>query len=108
MCSTPVTQCIYSLLCSGYGYTNRALQYALGLPAHSSDWRQLFDVVVCAARKPDFYKSRLPFRQLNISTGSPTTAPVSSLARGGVYIQGSARALLEATRWRGMYGDDAI
>ena len=86
---------------SGYNYSNKALNHALGLKSDSTEWRDLFDVVICSAKKPDFYNSRLPFRQFNLTKNSPTTSPVGTLAKGQVYVQGSAHALLRATGWRG-------
>ena len=92
-----------SFLCtnSGYTYSNQALNHALGLKPTSVEWRGLFDVVICSAKKPDFYKTRLPFRHFDTVRRSPTTAPVNKLEKGNVYVYGSADALQRATGWSG-------
>uniref|UniRef100_A0A7S3GVC7 Uncharacterized protein n=1 Tax=Spumella elongata TaxID=89044 RepID=A0A7S3GVC7_9STRA len=91
-----------SFLCtnSTFAYSNRAMNHALGLKAESTEWRDLFDVVICSAKKPDFYKSRQPFREYDTVRRSPTTSPVVKLERGKVYVQGSADALQRATGWK--------
>ena len=91
-----------SFMCtnSTFGYSNRALNHTLGLKEDSSEWRDLFDVVICSAKKPDFYKTRLPFREYDPVRRSPTTSPVGQLERGKVYVHGSAHALQRATGWK--------
>lgn len=86
---------------SGYTYSNQALNHALGLKSHSHEWKDLFDVIICSAKKPDFYKSRMPFRLWDAVRRTPTTTPVGKLEKGQVYVQGSANALLRATGWKG-------
>jgi HAD superfamily 5'-nucleotidase-like hydrolase len=86
---------------SGYKYSSKALNHVLGLKPSSTEWKDFFDVVICSAKKPDFYKSRTPFRQFNVLRNSPTASPVGSLDKGQVYVQGSAAALLRATGWKG-------
>jgi HAD superfamily 5'-nucleotidase-like hydrolase len=86
---------------SGFNYSNQAMNHALGLKPDSSEWRDLFDVVICNAKKPDFYKSRQPFREFDTVRRSPTTTPINTLKKGQVYVQGSAAALRRATGWSG-------
>jgi HAD superfamily 5'-nucleotidase-like hydrolase len=92
-----------SFLCtnSGFTYSNQAMNHALGMKPDSNEWRDLFDVVICSAKKPDFYKSRLPFRHYDTARRSPTTTPVGRLERGQVYVHGSAVALRRAMGWSG-------
>lgn len=85
---------------STFAYSNRAMNHALGLKEDSSEWRDLFDVVICSAKKPDFYKTKLPFREYDPVRRSPTTSPVFKLERGKVYVQGSAHALQQAMGWK--------
>lgn len=86
---------------SGYTYSHQAMNHALGLKSHSNEWKDLFDVIICSAKKPDFYKSRMPFRLWDAVRRTPTTTPVGKLEKGQVYVQGSANALLRATGWKG-------
>lgn len=83
---------------SNFHYTNKALQYAIG---DQRDWRQLFDVVICSAQKPDFFNSKKPFRRWDAENNRPSTSPVGDLRKGEVYVGGSVQALERATGWRG-------
>ena len=61
------------------------------------DWKEMFDLIICSANKPDFYHSKRPFRKWNIATGSPSTEPVRELEKGVPYVHGSVDALVRAT-----------
>lgn len=93
------------LLCtnSGFTYTNKALSHVLKIPFKKtgSDWREIFDIVICSASKPSFYFDKSRFRLWNTEAGSPSTSPVATLKKGDVYINGSVHALIDATAWHG-------
>lgn len=84
--------------CSGYHYTEKTLSYAIG---HKQDWKELFDVVICSAQKPDWFKTKKPFRLWNIADNRPSITPVGQLSKGQVYVGGSCAALERATGWKG-------
>eukprot|EP01042_Synura_sphagnicola_P003782 gene3782-4715_t len=83
---------------SGYKYAHIAISHALGLPItptnhKSPDWSPLFDLVVCSAKKPDFYNSSRPFRLWDRDSDRASTSPVTQLQQGEVYVTGSVQAL---------------
>mmetsp|Transcript_7022 Transcript_7022/g.9963 ORF Transcript_7022/g.9963 Transcript_7022/m.9963 type:complete len:535 (-) Transcript_7022:2086-3690(-) len=84
---------------SDYKYSNCTLSYALR--GGGSSWRDLFDVIICSAHKPDFYSLKRPFRKWNMYNDTPSAATVGRLEPGAVYVQGSAHALKRATGWLG-------
>jgi hypothetical protein len=59
----------------------------------NGDWKELFDIVVCSAQKPDFFFSKKPFRHWNQVNDRPSTHPVGSLDPGEVYVHGSVYSL---------------
>lgn len=89
---------ITNCTCSGYHYTEKTLSYAIG---HKQDWKELFDVVICSAQKPDWFKTKKPFRLWNIADNRPSITPVGQLSKGQVYVGGSCAALERATGWKG-------
>jgi HAD superfamily 5'-nucleotidase-like hydrolase len=83
---------------SPYWFVNAGMTHALG----SSDWRELFDVVVVQAMKPSFYtNSDRPFRMLHPRSLNQTWEPVSSLEQSQTYIQGNVRDFIRMTGWTG-------
>jgi hypothetical protein len=76
------------LLCtnSGFKYTNKALSHVLNVPfqACGKEWRDIFDIVICAASKPNFYFNKSSFRVWNVEAGCPSTTPVLTLKKGEV------------------------
>lgn len=89
---------------SGYNFANKALSYSLGLRPDSiaaEEWHHYFDVIICSAHKPDFYFSKRPFRKWNIPTSTSGFTPVGKVEKGSVYINGSLRALVNTTGWKG-------
>ena len=96
---------------SGCQYATSVLAFALGLPAGDNSWKDLFDVVICSARKPDFFSSNRRFRKWSLATNGPSPVPVRSLEKGQMYIGGSVYALRKAKGWSGknvMYVGDNL
>ncbi|OQV12211.1 5'-nucleotidase domain-containing protein 3 [Hypsibius exemplaris] len=82
---------------SGYAFVNSGLTYLVG-----KDWRDLFDVVVCQARKPKFfYQTTRPFRLMSESTGTHSWDRVSQFSRGKVYLEGNLNSFMKLTGWHG-------
>lgn len=96
---------------SGCQYATSVLAFALGLPAGDNSWKELFDVVICSAKKPDFFSSNQRFRKWSLATNGPSPVPVRSLEKGQMYIGGSVYALRKAKGWSGknvMYVGDNL
>lgn len=81
---------------SNFSYTDHALSFIIG-----RDWRDIFDVVMCSANKPNFYNTKHPFREWNVSVNRMSSLPVSKLVKGSVYVHGSCHALHRFTGWKG-------
>jgi HAD superfamily 5'-nucleotidase-like hydrolase len=75
---------------SEWGYTNFMLRYALDpfLPAHLK-WRELFDVVIVGARKPEFFERRFPLFEIINEEGDLRPA-LKGIEPHGKYLGGSA------------------
>jgi len=90
---------------SEWGFTRAMMSYAFDryLPKGMT-WRDLFDIVIVAASKPDFFSSRAPVYEIATDDGllRPTTGP---LVRGSAYYGGNASLIEESL---GMSGDDIL
>lgn len=90
---------------SEWSYTVSMMEFALGglLPGGKT-WRDLFDVVIVGARKPDFFTKRSPF--FEVATPEGLLRPdVGALLPGGAYLGGSA---VELERHLGLSGDEIL
>ena len=74
---------VFLITNSPYWFVNYGMQSLCG-----SDWQDLFDLVICNARKPDFFKSGNPFRRFEIKTNSKTFANVSAFKKNNIYYEG--------------------
>lgn len=80
------------------GGMNFMLEESLG---HGDSWRELFDVVIAKANKPDFYTSEHPFRCYDIEKDTLAFSKVDTFLPNKVYYQGSLKAFLQITKWNG-------
>ena len=60
------------------------------LPGEMS-WRELFDLIIVSARKPDFFASRSPFFEVVDLDQGLLRPLVGPLAPGGIYLGGNAQ-----------------
>jgi HAD superfamily 5'-nucleotidase-like hydrolase len=91
---------LFLLTNSHPAYTDRMMKYLFdgSLPEYPS-WRNYFDVVVTASRKPGFFTEREPFLEV-VDNG--TTRPASTLERGRVYTGGN---IVDFEQYLGASGD---
>ncbi|MEZ4270820.1 MAG: HAD-IG family 5'-nucleotidase [Myxococcota bacterium] len=77
---------------SEWSYTSEIMTYAFDafLPP-SVTWRDLFDIVIVAARKPDFFTTSNPFFAVVDETG--LLRPTVGAIKHGIYLGGNARGL---------------
>jgi hypothetical protein len=90
---------------SGWSYTAEMMRYAFDphLPAGTA-WRDLFDLVIVAARKPSFFSGRAPL--LEVVSEDGLLRPVNGeLRRGGIYFGGSADQVED---FLGLCGDQIL
>ena len=89
---------------SDWGYTDHMMRHALGadlLPGES--WRDLFDLVILSARKPDFFSQRMPLFEL--ATADGLLRPCTAIRRPGVYVGGDAA---DVERYLGVSGEEIL
>ncbi|KAL4432385.1 hypothetical protein ABPG77_001684 [Micractinium sp. CCAP 211/92] len=89
---------------SDYHYTHHIMSYAYDcfLPPGQT-WRDLFDMVIINARKPDFFVHSMSLYEVVTEDG--LMRPSYSLKRGGVYCGGSAPLVEKAL---GVTGDSIL
>ncbi|EIE26811.1 HAD-superfamily hydrolase [Coccomyxa subellipsoidea C-169] len=90
---------------SDYQYTDRMMSHAYDryLEAEGMTWRDIFDMVIVQARKPDFFSYNQSLYE--VVTPDGLMRPVMRAAKGGLFCGGSAR-MVEAAL--GMEGDDIL
>ena len=90
---------------SEWQYTQRMMDYAFNrfLPAGTS-WRDLFDVTIVSARKPDFFTTNNSFFEV-VNDEGLLRPFVGGLQKGSVYFGGSARAV---EKHLGLSGDEIL
>jgi hypothetical protein len=75
------------------------------------NWQDLFDLIICNARKPHFFTSKTPFRKFNPKTNSKAWDSVKALKKGEIYYEGNLFEMIERTGWpsnRVLYFGDHI
>ncbi len=89
---------------SEWVYTSEVMSYAVdGFLPDGMTWRDLFDVIIVSARKPEFFGSRAPIFEVVSNDG--LLRPALSLASGGAFLGGNA-ALVE--HHLGLSGDEIL
>lgn len=78
-------------------YTDKLMTYLLdgAMPEYTS-WRQYFDVIVSASKKPAFFTDNLPFMQTD-ERYQPSHEVHDRLERGVIYMGGNLKELHELT-----------
>lgn len=89
---------------SDYEYTNKMMSYAYNpfLPP-GMKWRDLFDMVIVQARKPDFFNHAMSLYEVVTEDG--LMKPCMTAVKGGLYCGGSARMVEVAL---GVSGDEIL
>lgn len=62
------------------------------------NWRELFDIVIVSAGKPDWYNRDSKFRRVEAS-GKLSLSRVDNLVPGEIYTQGSLSEFQRLTSW---------
>ncbi|RKP04687.1 HAD-superfamily hydrolase, partial [Thamnocephalis sphaerospora] len=95
---------LFLLTNSGFEFVDRGLSYITG----RADWRDLFDVCIVNAAKPEFYRGRRPFQRYEEGY---TWSTVGGFKRGEVYSGGNITDFCNWTGWTGgsvIYIGDSI
>ncbi len=80
---------------SEWFYTTAMMSYAFDRYLDGAGWRSLFDVVIVAARKPDFFHARNPIFEIVDDDDGLLRPVVGPLEEGGAYLGGHAWLLEE-------------
>ncbi|KAK9932052.1 hypothetical protein M0R45_019303 [Rubus argutus] len=64
-------------------------------------WRELFDVVIAKANKPDFYTSEHPFRCYDAEKDTLAFMKVDAFLPNKIYYHGCLKSFLQITKWKG-------
>ena len=93
---------------SEWEYTRTMMAWAFDrfLPSAPTKmtWRDLFDVIVVGARKPDFFQLRAPLFEV-VSEDGLLKPVIGGLRRGGVFLGGSAPLVEQLF---GLVGDEVL
>ncbi|MBK7858547.1 MAG: HAD-IG family 5'-nucleotidase [Archangiaceae bacterium] len=94
---------LFVLTNSGWDYTDAVMRYLLdGVVPEYPFWRNYFDVVVTAARKPDFFTGHEPFLEVDPTTAQvKTSGEPTALERGKVYQGGNLQTFERLTQHAG-------
>ncbi|KAL8058159.1 hypothetical protein ABFS82_03G000600 [Erythranthe guttata] len=89
---------------SDYHYTEKMMQHSFNrfLP-NDMTWRDLFDIVIVSARKPEFFQMAHPMYE--VVTGEGLMRPCFKANSGGVYSGGSAQMVEKSL---GIQGDEIL
>ncbi|XP_039129348.1 cytosolic purine 5'-nucleotidase [Dioscorea cayenensis subsp. rotundata] len=89
---------------SDYHYTNKMMHHAFNryLP-NDMQWRDLFDMVIVSARKPEFFQMSHPMYEVVTSDG--LMCPCFKARSGGLYSGGSAQIVENSL---GVHGDEIL
>jgi HAD superfamily 5'-nucleotidase-like hydrolase len=101
---------LFLLTNSPYHYTADVMSYLLdGQSAHYEKWEQYFDVIICSAKKPRWFKEGTPLL-VRREDGAPAE-PATTLEKGRIYEGGSIaefEAHLQVEGGRVLYVGDHI
>ncbi|KAL2459790.1 HAD-superfamily hydrolase [Forsythia ovata] len=89
---------------SDYHYTDKMMQHSFNrfLP-NNMIWRDLFDMVIVSARKPEFFQMSHPMYE--VVTGEGLMRPCFKAHAGGLYSGGSAQMVENSL---GIHGDEIL
>ncbi|XP_054694345.1 5'-nucleotidase domain-containing protein 2 isoform X1 [Grus americana] len=81
---------------SPFSFVDKGMKHMVG-----KNWRDLFDLVIVQAGKPNFFTDRRkPFRKLD-DKGSLQWDKINQLEKGKIYKEGNLFDFLRLTGWRG-------
>ncbi|XP_041017364.1 5'-nucleotidase domain-containing protein DDB_G0275467 isoform X1 [Juglans microcarpa x Juglans regia] len=68
---------------------------------YRDSWREIFDVVIAKANKPEFYTSEHPFRCYDTEKDTLAFTKVDSFLPNKIYYHGCLKSFLQITKWNG-------
>jgi hypothetical protein len=80
---------------SPYWYVDAGMKHAFG-----PDWRDMWDIIIVSAGKPNFYTDTArPFREVSVDSGRVEFTKVNKLEPGKVYTEGCVKELTRCAKW---------
>ncbi|KAG8367652.1 hypothetical protein BUALT_Bualt16G0095200 [Buddleja alternifolia] len=93
---------LFLLTNSPYYFVDGGMNFMLEDSLGSQDsWRELFDVVIAKANKPEFYTSEHPFRCYDVEKDTLAFSKVDAFLPNKIYYRGCLKTFLEITKWNG-------
>ncbi|PKA57595.1 hypothetical protein AXF42_Ash018570 [Apostasia shenzhenica] len=93
---------LFLLTNSPYHFVDGGMRFILEDCGSSRDsWRDLFDVVIARANKPNFYTSEHPFRCYDVEKDTLAFTAVDKFLPDQVYYHGCLKSFLQITKWHG-------
>lgn len=87
---------------SPYYFVDGGMRYMLEDSLGCGDsWRELFEVVIAKANKPDFYTSEHPFRCYDVEKDNLAFSKVDEFLPNKIYYHGCLKTFLQITKWNG-------
>jgi hypothetical protein len=93
---------LFLLTNSPYNFVDGGMRFLMEESFGFGDsWRELFDVVIAKANKPEFYTSEHPFRCYDSERDNLAFTKVDAFDPKKVYYHGCLKSFLEITKWHG-------
>ncbi|KAL3566811.1 hypothetical protein D5086_032226 [Populus alba] len=93
---------LFLLTNSPYNFVDGGMRFMLeDSLGYRDSWRELFDVVIAKANKPEFYTSEHPFRYYDMEKDTLAFNKVDAFLPNKIYYHGSLKSFLQITKWNG-------
>lgn len=93
---------LFLLTNSPYYFVDGGMRFMLEDSLGCGDsWRELFDVVIAKANKPEFYTSEHPFRCYDVEKDNLAFSKVDAFLPDKIYYHGCLKTFLQITKWNG-------
>ncbi|ESR66758.1 hypothetical protein CICLE_v10007905mg [Citrus x clementina] len=93
---------LFLLTNSPYYFVDGGMRFMLeDSTGYTDSWRELFDVVIAQANKPDFYTSDHPFRCYDTEKDTLAFTKVDAFIPNKIYYHGCLKSFLQITKWNG-------
>lgn len=89
---------------SEWSYVQALMSFALNRFLPAGNWQELFEVVICSARKPEFFSGSLPLLAVDHATGLLRPCPLG-VPGPGVYVGGDAS---QVEAFLGLSGEEIL
>ncbi|CAK7338109.1 unnamed protein product [Dovyalis caffra] len=93
---------LFLLTNSPYNFVDGGMRFIMEDSfGYRDSWRELFDVVIAKANKPEFYTSEHPFRCYDTEKDNLAFTKVDAFLPNKIYYHGCLKSFLQITKWNG-------